>query len=146
MLNCKWIQTCGHFTKSEKPPKSQQRRCCMISSCWSSISCIFELFSFLTCAPLSFKLIRVRISDFAWPFKLLIQSFNPYYSADYLLSGIATLSVLLQVYVVTCLDLYLAIDWLILDYKDGNKGNEISSFFNALLLWDISICSTMLWA
>lgn len=98
-----------------------------------------NLYSFL-----SFKLIRVSISDFGRPFKLLIQSFNPHCSADYLQRGIATLSVLLQVYVVTCLDVYLAIDWLILECTDGNQRNEISSLFNALLLWDISICSAIL--
>lgn len=27
---------------------------------------------------------------------------------------------------------------------DGNQRNEISSLFNALLLWDISICSAIL--
>lgn len=68
----------------------------------------------LTSAPLSFELIRISISDLGRTFKLLTQSFNPYCRADYLLRGIATLSVLLNVYVVTCLDVYLAIDWLIL--------------------------------
>lgn len=57
--------------------------------------------------------------------------------------GIAKLSVLLHVYVLTCLDVYLAIDWLILECTDGNQRNEISSLFNALLLWDISICSAI---
>lgn len=114
----------------------------MIAYSLTSISCIFELFYFLTSAP--FQLIRVSISDFGRPFKLLIQSFNPYCSADYLLRGIATLSVLLHVYVVTCLDVYLAIDWLILECTDGKQRNEISSLFNALLLWDISISSTIL--
>ncbi len=116
----------------------------MIAYSLTSISCIFELFYFLTSAPLSFEFIRVSISDFGRPFKLLIQSFNPYCSADYLLMGVATLSVLLHVYVLTCLDVYLAIDWLILECTDGNQRNGISSLFNALLLWDISICSTIL--
>lgn len=71
-----------------------------------------------------FWVIGVSISDFGRPFKLLIQSFNPYCSADYLLRGIATLSVLLHVYVVTCLDVYLAIDWLILECTGGNQRNE----------------------
>lgn len=85
----------------------------MIAYSLTSVQCIFELFYFLTSAPSSFKLIRVSISDFGRPFKLLIQSFNSYCSADYLLRDIATLSVLLHVYVVTCSDVYLAIDWLI---------------------------------
>lgn len=116
----------------------------MIAYSLTSVSFIFELFDFLTSAPLSFKLIRVSISDFGRPFKLLIQSFNPYCSAHYLLRGIAALSVLLHVYFVTCLDAYLAIDWLILECTDGNQRNGISSLFDALLLWDISICSAIL--
>lgn len=42
-------------------------------------------------------------------------------------------------FMLLCLDVYLAIDWLILECTDGNQRNEISSLFNALLLWDISI-------
>lgn len=30
-----------------------------------------------------------------------------------------------------------------LECKDGNQRNEISSLFNALLLWDISICGAI---
>lgn len=66
----------------------------MIAYSLTSISCIFELFYFLTSAPFSFQLIRVSISDFGRPFKLLIQSFNPCSSADYLLRGTATLSII----------------------------------------------------
>lgn len=115
----------------------------MVAYSLTSISCIFELFCFLTSAPLSLQLIRVSISHYGRPFKLWIQSFNLYCSAYHLLRGIATLSVLLHVYVVTCSDVYLAIDWLILGCTDGNQRTEISSLFNALLLWDIPICSTI---
>lgn len=115
----------------------------MIAYSLTSISYIFELLCFLTSAPLSFQLIRVSISHFGRPFKLLIQSFNLYCIAYHLLRGITSLSVLVHVYVVTCSDVYLAIDWLILGCTDGNQRTEISSLFNALLLWDIPICSTI---
>ena len=77
--------------------------------------------------------------------KLLIKSFNSYWSADCLLRGTASLSVLLHVYVIMllCFDVYFAIDWLTLKYKDGRKRNYICSLFNALSSWDVSICSTI---
>lgn len=75
----------------------------MIAYSLTSVSCIFELSYFLTSAPFSFQLIRVIISDFGRPFKLSIQSFNPYCSADYLLSmGYCNI-----VSIITCLCCYM---------------------------------------
>lgn len=84
------------------------------------------------------KLIRASISDFGRPFKLLIQSFN---LAQNIYCNIVSILTCFSCYMYRC---FSAIDWLILECTDGNQRNEISSLFNALLLWDISICSTIL--
>lgn len=111
----------------------------------TSISCILELFCFLTSVHFTFQLIRVGISDLGGPFEFLTQSFNPYCSVDYLLRGLQHCQYY-YMFMLLCVCMFLWGHWLA-DfgvYRWKIRGIKISSLFNALLLWDISICGAIL--